>query len=386
MIPPIVVVTHSRIDSLKRILASLLSAAYPEGTRVPLVISIDGGSENNSEILNIATEYTWEHGEKKVIAHQENLGLRKHIISCGDLSATYGSVLVLEDDCYVSRNFYNYAAQSVAFFGEDESIASIALYSNRINENVLLPFEPLYDGYDNFFMQVPCSWGQIWTERQWQLFKSFYKKEPVISDDDNIPERIKRWSEKSWKKYFYKYLVDEKKFVVYPTLSHSTNFADAGEHLHRAISYFQVGLETLPENYEYKFSELSSSTNKFDAFFEYHSTNLSALGLTDEVELDLYGSKRLDLINKTHLISSKVCKQPIRAYGLELACLLQNIREGIAGNFFSYAKKADFEPSTLLPKRKSNVLAEKMTPLAYTLGSSAGKRWFINKLFPFIRL
>ena len=382
----IVVVTHGRIDSLRRILSSLSSAAYPDGTRVPLVISVDGGSGNNGKILDIATEYIWAHGEKKVIAHQENLGLRSHIILCGDLSQTYGSVLVLEDDCYVSRNFYNYAVQSVAFFGEDENIASIALYSNRINENVFLPFEPLYDGYDNYFMQVPCSWGQIWTERQWLSFKSFYEKEPIISDDDNLPERIKRWSEKSWKKYFYKYLVEKKKFVAYSTLSHSTNFADAGEHLHQAIGYFQTCLEALPESYEYKFVDLNSSNNKFDAFFEYHSTSLATLGLADEVELDLYGSKRLDLINTTYLISSKVCRKPVRTYGLELTCLLQNIREGIAGNFFSYAKKTDFENSTILPKKKSNIFAKRMTPLAYTLGSSAGKRWFINKLLPFVRL
>lgn len=386
MIPAIVVVTYSRIDSLKRLLSSLSGAKYPEGTRIPLVISIDGGSENNNEISNAATEYVWEHGEKEIINHRENLGLRKHIISCGDLSSRYGAVIVLEDDCYVSRNFYNYTVQSVAFFGKDESIASIALYSNRINENVLLPFEPLYDGHDNYFMQVPCSWGQVWTENQWLAFKSFYEKEPVIGNDDNIPERIKKWSESSWKKYFYKYLVDEKKFVMYPTVSHSTNFADAGEHLKQASSYFQVCLESLPESYEYKFVKLSNSSNRFDAFFEYHSTSLLKLGLSDDVEFDLYGSKRLDLIHKTHLVSSKVCNEPIRTYGLELTCLLQNIRDGIGGNFFSYAEKTAFERGTSLPKKKSNIFAEKMMPLAYTLGSSAGKRWFINKLFPFARL
>ncbi|MGD1892408.1 MAG: hypothetical protein ACFB15_17690 [Cyclobacteriaceae bacterium] len=359
---------------------------YPKSTPIPLIISIDGGSENNDEILDTATDYIWEYGEKEVIAHQQNLGLRSHIISCGDLSKTYGSVIVLEDDCYVSRNFYNYARQSVAFFGEDGDIASIALYSNRINENVLLPFEPLYDGYDNYFMQVPCSWGQIWTKSQWLSFKSFYEKEPVINDDDNIPERIKEWSEKSWKKYFYKYLVDEKKFVAYPTLSHSTNFADAGEHLQQANSYFQTCLEALPESHEYRFIDFGNSNNKFDPFFEYHSISLPELGLSDDVEFDLYGSKRLGLIDKTYVISSKACKKPIHTYGFELTCLLQNIRDGIAGNFFSYAKKVDFENSTLLPKKKSNTFAEKMTPLAYTLGSSAGKRWFINKLFPFTRL
>ncbi|WKN40438.1 hypothetical protein [Tunicatimonas pelagia] len=367
-------------------MSSLAKSVYPAGIRIPLIISVDGGSENNREILHIATECIWEHGEKKIIDHQENLGLRNHIISCGDLSETYGAVIVLEDDCYVSRNFYNYALQSVEFFDEDENIASIALYSNRINENVLLPFEPLYDGYDNYFMQVPCSWGQIWTQQQWRSFKSFYNKEPVISSSDNIPERIKKWSESSWKKYFYKYLVDEEKFVAYPILSHSTNFADAGEHLQQANSYFQVGLETLPESYTYKLVALDYSANKFDAFSEYHASNLSQLGIADDVELDLYGSKRLDLINKTYVISSKVCRKPIRTYGLELTCLSQNIRDGIEGNFFSYALKTEFENSTTLPKSKSNAFVEKMVPLPYTLGSSAGKRWFINKLFPFVRL
>ena len=96
--PAIVVVTYNRPDSLMRLLGSLTKARYPVG--VPLIISIDGGDNREKQVVKIAEEFPWPHGKKEVICHEKNLGLRKHILSCGDLTERYDSVIVLEDDTH----------------------------------------------------------------------------------------------------------------------------------------------------------------------------------------------------------------------------------------------------------------------------------------------
>ena len=95
----VVVVGYNRSDSMRRILGSLAKADYKEKD-IPLVISID--HSGREEVEQVAREFQWNYGPKEVICHKERLGLRKHIISCGDLTRRYGAVMILEDDLYVS--------------------------------------------------------------------------------------------------------------------------------------------------------------------------------------------------------------------------------------------------------------------------------------------
>ena len=55
----IVVVGYNRRDSMKRLLASLLKAIYPN-QRIPLVISID--CSGNEDIYNDARTFVWPYG------------------------------------------------------------------------------------------------------------------------------------------------------------------------------------------------------------------------------------------------------------------------------------------------------------------------------------
>ena len=121
--PPIVVVGFNRPVSLKRILASLNQAYYPEHTTIKLIISIDK-SDTNKEVLAIAENFEWKFGEKTVNYQKENLGLRKHIIQCGNYSLKYESVIILEDDLFVSPNFYLYAQKALGFSNDKKYIST----------------------------------------------------------------------------------------------------------------------------------------------------------------------------------------------------------------------------------------------------------------------
>ena len=80
----IVVVGYNRADAMERVLRSLSRAQY-DYTDIRLVVSID--HSGNEEVVHTAEAFEWKYGEKEVIYRPERLGLRKHIISCGDLTA-----------------------------------------------------------------------------------------------------------------------------------------------------------------------------------------------------------------------------------------------------------------------------------------------------------
>ena len=195
---PIVVVAYNRTNTLQRLLSSLSKAYFPFSTR--LIISIDGGGPVN--VIQTAKNFFWEHGQKEILEYSENLGLRKHILSCGAISKKYDGIILLEDDLYVSPWFYTYALSAARFYRGCKDISGIALYSPRYNETAFLPFYPLNDGSDTFFMQLACSWGQIWLSEQWSEFENWYNKnrnEELIRNE-TLPINIKLWPETSWKK------------------------------------------------------------------------------------------------------------------------------------------------------------------------------------------
>ena len=94
--PAIVIIAYNRSRSLERLLKSVGKAQYPENQKIPLVISIDKG--DNSDVIRVAENFTWTHGEKRVVCRKENLGLKRHVLLCGDYVQEFGSVILLEDD------------------------------------------------------------------------------------------------------------------------------------------------------------------------------------------------------------------------------------------------------------------------------------------------
>lgn len=327
---PIIVITFNRPNSLIRLLVSLSNAYYPMDINIDLIISIDYSA--NNECLNVANEFEWKYGGKKIIQHDENLGLRKHIISCGNIALKNDGVIILEDDCFVAKDFYNYALQAYQFYRDDKKIAGISLYSYQFNDNVKMPFEPLKDGSDVYFMQVPSSSGQLWTKNQWKLFMEFYNSEPKVSKNDKIPEYVKTWPESSWKKYFYKYMVENDLYFVYPQISLSTNFGDIGQHTTGESHLHQVTLNSY-FNQLYKFTPISKSNNIYDAYFEILPECLLKYGFEFKHSfcIDTYLSKQNFVIEGDYVITTYPSTETVKKYGVSLKPLINNIIYNISG-------------------------------------------------------
>lgn len=342
---PVVVVAFNRARSLKRLLGSLNDAIYTVDD-VPLIISIDKG-DSNQDVLAVAESFVWEHGEKKVVYQETNLKLRRHVLQCGDYALKYGNVIVLEDDLYVSKYFYQYAESALMFTQDNNRIGGISLYNHRFNVESAEPFESIDDGYDNWYFQFASSWGEAWSKSQWERFKEWYEKSPNIDDCSQIPLYVRQWSQSSWLKYFIAYLIEKDLYFLYPHKSLTTNFGDAGTHVNKNNTNHQVPIQN--GKIAYKFSELEMSKAVYDAYYE--SVYLQSKIIDGQkVLVDLYGKKTIEPDKLHYVVSRQALPYKIvKKYGCNMRPHEENILREIEGDdFFLYDmnSRVDTKPRT----------------------------------------
>ena len=350
MRPAIVVIAYNRIEPMKRLLKSVEAAEYPFATDVNLVISIDRAKDgSNEDVVKAANDFVWSHGEKQIIYREENYGLKRHVLTCGDLSETYGSVILLEDDLYVSPSFYRFALEALTFVSEDNRIGGVSLYNHRFNVHVREPFEAIDDCSDNWYFQFASSWGQAFTAGQWRSFKAWLEE----NDGRNLaapdmPKNVSGWSDKSWLKYYIKYLIETDRYFLYPMISYTTNFAEEGTHASETVNDLQVPIAGVwPLTKSFNFRNLSDARNVYDAFFEnvilknkvneYIKKDGKTDNMAAEIIIDLYGYK--DINHKAgYLLSSRSLPyKRIKSFARSLRPIDANIFEDMCGEeFFLY--------------------------------------------------
>lgn len=284
----IVVVGYDRPNSLSRLLNSLNRVAF-DGQRVPLIISLD--RSGNEAVAQVAEAFIWNHGEKAIRTFPQRLGLKQHILACGDLTQDFEHLVVLEDDLYASPNLYRFSVQAIERYREDDRVAGVALYTHLWNVGCHRPFLPLDDPFDTFFMQYACSWGQIWSREKWRRFRDWHREhEEDFRPDPAIPPYVAQWSDHSWLKHHIRYCIETRRFFVYPRVSLTTNFSDLGQHNLGKENGYQVPFQ---EAYAkvYRFPTLDESRAVYDAYFE--SMILGQVLGIDAADLcvDLYGLK-----------------------------------------------------------------------------------------------
>ncbi len=336
---PIIVVAYNRENTLRRLLSSLANAVISQ--EVKLYISIDG--DGTPEVLEIAENFQWGLGDKQIISHAKHLGLRDHILSCGDLALLHEGIIIFEDDLYVSPFFYDYVINAVDFYKDDKSIAGISLYSHCYNETAQYPFTPLTDSFDVFFLQLASSWGQCWTNKQWSNFKTWYDQfnNSAHTINGELPISIEKWPDSSWKKHFIRYMIDKNMFFVYPRISLTTNFGDQGVH-HVSDNHYQAAL--LWGEKTFKYAPFTSSMCKYDAYCEILPSCLKKLTnqFDDfEFDVDLYGSKPLNHLLKNYVLTSRGGKNAIIGFDRKMIPHEANVISGISGDSILFCKKED---------------------------------------------
>lgn len=321
----LVVVGYNRPDSIRRILGSLERADY-DYEDIRLVVSIDhSGME---EVVRTAEECVWSHGSKEVFYRPERLGLRKHIISCGDMTEKYGAVMILEDDLFVSPDFYNYAMQALERYGDDPRIAGISLNTKRELLESPYPFFPLHTGYDVYFQQFASSWGQVWNRRMWADFKEWYEQNQTLPRNVNVPLTVLNYPETSWAKFYQTYVVEKNKFYVFSYDSLTTNFGDAGEHFNHDSSAFQSVL--FYGKKEYRMPAFEDGV-KYDIFGEPLELGKVLEVPEEELTCDFWGRKQ-EASYKRYLLTC--CRHPykvVKQFSMCMKPMELNVMEQIPG-------------------------------------------------------
>ena len=343
-------VCYNRKDSLVRLLSSLDKACY--STAVTLIISID--KSDTTAVEDFADGFTWRHGEKRVVKHEENLGLRKHMLSLGRHFDEFDALIVLEDDVTVVPSFYTFAQACVEKYYDDDRIAGISLYSFSSNYQTYLPFMPVKTQWDVYFMNCAQSWGEVWMKPQWQAFKAWYdgvgncKSSTTEERDfcnDRLPCCLSQWPQSSWLKYHTRYCIEEDKFFVYPYYSLSTNNADPGVNHHEAAdTFFQanmlatVGDCKSPPTFHLPLFHLPTpnpqyptSTVCYDGFFQARFLGQYLDIVEEELCVDLFSEKPSGLFCRYVLTNRLLPYKVVRSFALQLRPVEMNIicgREG----------------------------------------------------------
>ncbi len=318
----IVAVAYNRVDSLKRLLSSLESANY-YGDKVDLIISVD--KSNTDVVENFSDSYKWEHGSKIVDKHSSNLGLRNHMLSLGKWFDKYDALVILEDDIIVCPNFFSYTKQTVNKYHTCSDIAGISLYGFSINYHKGVPFSPIKDEYDIYFMKCAMSWGEVWLKDSWKRFYSWYLENKDFSEDPSLPRSLFGWGEKSWLKYHTRFCIENNLYFVHPYVSLSTNFSEAGVHQNRSGSTVHQVEMQFGEKKEYLLPEYKNEGQYYDGFFE-NEALYKHLGLSkEELCVDLYSEKS----NKPHkrywLTTTSQNYKIVKSFGLNYRPIEVNV-------------------------------------------------------------
>lgn len=262
------------------------------------------------------------------------MGLRKHILSIGQLLDYYDAVIVLEDDIIVAPGFYKFAVAATKFYCNDNNIAGISLYNYPFNYQTFEPFDALKSEYDVYFMQIAMSWGQVWMRDSWRRFYNWYEqtKHNKLACINNI-YCFKEWGEKSWLKYHIAYCIDQNKYFVYPYSSYSTNCADKGTHVTTNLFVFQSPLKWSKQENTYRFPTFPNGVN-YDSYNEnrclYETLQISEADLILDLSDNL---KKFE--NKRYILTTKkmnyqiVKKFALELRPIELNVIMNNEGEGI---------------------------------------------------------
>lgn len=330
----IVAVAYNRVDSLSRLLSSLKKANYDDN-RITLIISVD--KSKTDVVERFADDFQWNHGEKIVDKHVDNLGLRSHMMSLGKWFNQFDALVVLEDDIVVSPSFYHYTCQTVEKYHACPNIVGISLYGFSINYQTGLPFQPYKDEHDIYFMNCAMSWGEIWMRDSWKEFYKWYLEHQDFPVTTHLPLSICLWNEKSWLKYHTRYCIEENKFFVHPYVSLSTNYGDEGEHSNGlSKSLFQVGFQQGKKN-NYLLPNFGDEAVYYDGFFENKSLYKLLDFAPDELCLDLQGERHNRQKKRYWLTTENQGYKIVKAFGLNYRPIEMNIMlNNPGGGIFLY--------------------------------------------------
>jgi hypothetical protein len=257
---PIVIITYSRIDHLKKTIESLKTNSLANQSE--LFIFIDAPKAGDEKKVNAVKEYAYTiHGFKEIHIkeREKNDRLKNYFDGAGFILKEYKKIIFLEDDNIVSCNFLDFMNDGLEFYKNDRSIMAINGY------NVPLEFS---DNYKNDYYKSTYfnAWGfATWADRETLKIEKYNGQYTETVKDKDLYKKIKEVHPKlisglkqihegtldagDYKLTFH--LIKNDCYVVKPMFSYVNNIGHDGSGVNCSVSD------------RFQNSELNSSRIKF---------------------------------------------------------------------------------------------------------------------------
>lgn len=278
MISPLVIFAFNRPAYLKKCLISLKLNSLSCKTKTYFFIDypkFEKDFKNYNKVIKIIKE-TSIFKQKIIIQRKYNYGLKKNILSGIDYVLKKNeTVIVLEDDLYLSKYFLDYMNKYLQFFKNSKNIASIHGYCYPIDKKNLNNF---------FLLRGADCWGWATWRRAWRhynddnlfLAKKIKNMNEIntfnFNNSFNYYDMLTNRSSSTWAVNWYASAFIKKMFTLYPRNPYVKNIGNSGfgTHSNKIDKRFDVSLSS-----NFKFEKLLIKEDilarkKFEQFFKYN--------------------------------------------------------------------------------------------------------------------
>ncbi len=326
----LVVMAHSRPASLRRLLRSI--EALVSRDDVDLVIAVDPGAPDQDDVVAAARDVAWSSGGPEVLVAPRPLGLVGNFVRCGDLSRERGDVVIVEDDLELAPTAVEWARCALDVYRDDPGVLGVSLNSLWFNGFSHRRFEPVLDGSDCFFLQLPWFQGIAVTPAWWE---SWRPAGPEVAGELDIHPSFDAFGPQEWFPDAVRRVVQAGRSFAFPRSSHAVNHGEAGAHFGHRTDWFQTPLERRwrPPH----LVSFADSLARYDQYFEYDSNLLASLvdGIPADVTMDLTAVRPLPASGP--VITARPARDADRTWGGSRRPLEENVLRGQPGDLVSLA-------------------------------------------------
>lgn len=240
---PIVVFGFNRPNHMNRMLESLCN--NPESEYSKVIFFIDGFDNKNNQLIQKTLDVVnkdWNFSDKVVNFRESNLGCKFNIIlGITEVLEKNESIIVLEDDLILSKNFLNFMNTSIEKYKMIDKVWSISGWGHP---------QLLNRRSGSSFSSLTSPWGWGTWKDNWNIFvenKLFEKN--LISNLNNKDKNqflfygyANYWEEaikkdlagenSVWDAYWYQTIYINGGLTLFPNVSHVQNVGFDGTGLH----------------------------------------------------------------------------------------------------------------------------------------------------------
>lgn len=258
----VIVFVYNRAEHTKKTISSILSARIADCNIYIIQDGINGSDKDWYEVNTYVSDISKLYKNIVYICRSVNYGLGENIIKGVSevFDFGYDSLIVLEDDCVVSADYFDYMQSILAFYSKNNKVAHVSGFGLPIKK---------YTYLDNYFTPYPCSWGWATWKEEWEKC-NFYdwdyyrfilsdKKEKINFDLSGksfsyFLGKLVDGEINSWLIRWYVYLYKNKKLCswAYDTKINNIGFDGSGVHKVKYDRMNQKGYKIIKNQYSFE--------------------------------------------------------------------------------------------------------------------------------------